>query len=171
MSKIFDIASRKNATKTAKDYYREHQVITYLWPDAWRDVTFPQLPNWQEVKFGGSDTKKIIPSKPGVYALRINIDHSAIPCNGLIAYFGISGDSLRDRYDDYLHEKEKGSKRPMIGELLDLWGNSLDFVFWVIERKLPTLKKIEKRLNDAVMPPFNINDFDGEVRRIRKVLP
>ena len=170
MSKIFDIVSRKKAKKAAKDYYLEHQIIAYLWPDAWRDVTFPQLPNWQKVKFGGSDTKKI-PRKPGVYALRINIDHSAIPGNGLIAYFGISGDSLRDRYGDYLNERKSGSKRPKIEELLDLWGDSLDFVFWVHERKLPTLKKIEKRLNDAVMPPYNIDDYSGEIRRIRKVLP
>lgn len=171
MSKIFDIVSSKSDAKTAMDFYREHQVITYLWPEAWRSVTVPQLPSWQKVKFGDGDKKENIPSKPGIYALRINIDHSALPSNGVIAYIGISSDSLRKRYGDYLYERKEGSKRPKIRNLLDLWGNNLDFVFWVIERKLATLKKIEKRLNDAVMPPFNINDFSGEVKRIRKILP
>ena len=169
MAEVIDIPSKMDEVMTAEDYFRRHKVRTYLWPKAWKSILQEKVPLWNTVRLGRDPTASV-PKERGVYALRIRIESNAIPDNGLIAYFGMSS-KLYDRYCKYISDKKSGrAKQNKIRRLLELWGDDLEFVYWVIDDSSCALMRIEKSLNSAVMTPFATKDFTARARAIKDVL-
>jgi len=169
LSRLFDLAQRKSVPKTTEDFFREHKLNVFVWPEAWRDArTLPDL-NWAKVEFG-QDTIPQVPETRGVYAFRICVRGSIVPPHGVIVYFGETSRTLRKRYKEYVRDCMRGAKRPKFEHLFTLWADDLDFFFAPIEDGTIDLKEIEKELNDAVIPHCVTADFSAEIRRIVPVL-
>ena len=169
MSKLFDLAQRKSAPRTPQDFFREHRLNVFVWPDAWRNATTGQALNWGRVDFG-SGAINDVPEQGGVYAFCISVKGSIMPPHGILVYFGETSRTLRKRYKEYLRECHVGAKRPKFENLFNLWPSDLDFFFAPIADDVCCLKEIEKILNDAVIPHCVTDDFSAEIRRIVPVL-
>lgn len=173
MSGVIDLARRKNEPKTHLEFFQQHSFRTFVWPEAWREVT-PKAPlNWKEVDFT-EVSRTSIPSVKGVYAFKIFVHETVMPDHGMIVYFGQTGagsaGTLRTRFGQYLRDKKKTSKRALIAQLFELWGDDLKFCFAPTPWSKTEILKMESQLNDAVIPWCSTNDFSAEVRAGVKVL-
>ncbi|WP_298362762.1 hypothetical protein [uncultured Litoreibacter sp.] len=169
MSSLIDLAAKKNDPKTPLDFYREHVVNVFVWPDAWRNAAASEALNWVKVEFG-ADTIEDVPEQRGVYAFCICVKNSIMPPHGVLVYFGETSRTLRQRYREYVRDSERGAKRPRFENLFRLWPDDLDFFFAPIGDEDCDLRTIEQTLNDAVIPHCVIKDFSAEIRRIVPVL-
>lgn len=168
MTEVIDFISKTSQPRTDEDEFRRHEVPVYLWPSVWKRLCFDQVPLWRTARFGYDSTTSV-PIARGIYAFRIRIASFSVPDNGVIAYFGTSG-KLRNRYRDYISEKKRGAKRPKIRRLFELWGDELDFVYWVVGDRSCSLKPLEAALNSVVMTPFVTKDLTARAREIKAVL-
>ncbi len=169
MSSLIDFAKKKSEPKTALDFYREHVVNVFVWPDAWREATVANDLNWEKVEFG-AETVEAVPEQRGVYAFCICVKNSIMPPHGVLVYFGETSRTLRTRYKEYVRDSERGAKRPRFENLFRLWSGDLDFFFAPIDDDNCDLRQIEATLNDAVIPHCVTKDFSAEIRSIVPVL-
>lgn len=169
MSSLFDLAQKKSEPKEPLDFYREHAVNVFAWPDAWRNANSAQALNWDKVEFGAA-TVDDVPEQRGLYAFSICVKNTIMPPHGVLVYFGETSRTLRARYKEYVRDSQRGSKRPRFENLFRLWSDDLDFFFAPIEDDECDLRVIEQTLNDAVIPHCVIKDFSAEIRRIIPVL-
>lgn len=169
MSSLFDLAQKKSEPKGPLDFYREHVVNVFVWPDAWRDAAAANALNWEKVEFG-AETINEVPEQRGIYAFSICVKNSIMPTHGVLVYFGETSRTLRTRYKEYVRDSERGSKRPRFENLFRLWPNDLDFFFAPIDDNNCDLRAIERILNDAVIPHCVTKDFSAEIRRMVPVL-
>lgn len=169
MIELFDLAAKKSEPKAPLDYFREHKIDVYVWPDAWRNAATVQALNWDKVEFG-HHTINNVPEKRGVYAFCVSVKGTIMPPHGVLVYFGQTSRTLRERYREYVRECRMGAKRPKFENLFKLWSNHLDFFFVPIDDDTCDLKVIEEALNDAVIPHCVTDDFSAEIRRIVPVL-
>ncbi len=139
---------------------------------SWEKYPNSVLLNWQYTKFDRSN-KNSIPEVPGVYAFFIKPGIANFSENAYLIYIGKAGDrsanNLRKRFNQYLIGK-KGDKRPKFNRVLKKWDNYIFFCFATITDNHVDLDKLEKELNDALIPPYNESDFSPTVRKIVKVL-
>jgi hypothetical protein len=149
-----------------KPYKQDFIINPLLWK---KFVTSAQL-TWSKIEFT-SNNKRLVPKCRGVYAFVVEYNHSKFPTHGYIMYVGISGDTsnhtLRERYGNYLTEKAR-VKRPRIHYLLNHWSECLYFHYAEIPDKRIRLNKLEKALNDVLIPPFNTNDFSAEIKDAKR---
>lgn len=169
MSELFDLAAKKNEPKTPLDYFREHSLNVYVWPDAWRNASPEQPLNWGRVDFG-SHTKKDVPKTRGIYAFCISVRGTIMPPHGVLVYFGQTSRTLQVRYGEYVRDCRIGTKRSKLANLFRLWPEDLDFYFAPIDDSGCDLEEIEEILNDAVIPHCVTDDFSAEIRSIVPVL-
>ena len=121
---------------------------------------------WQDLRFS-QENKKNVPKKRGIYAFIINHQNNHFPSHGYIMYIGITGAksekrTLNDRFGDYLRDK-KNDKRPRINYMLNKYEDDLVFSYVPIDNQKIDLEQLEKDLNDALLPPFSINDFTANI--------
>lgn len=169
MSSLIDLAQNKSEPKTVEDYFREHVVNVFVWPEAWRKAETDNALNWGKVEFGAA-TVNDVPEQRGLYAFCICVKNSIMPPHGVLVYFGETSRTLRERYKEYVRDCERGAKRPRFQNLFRLWPGDLDFFYAPIEDDDCDLRVIEQTLNDAVIPHCVATDFSAEIRRIVPVL-
>jgi hypothetical protein len=123
--------------------------------------------DWKKIEFNQAN-QLYVPRCRGVYAFVVEHNHSDFPPHGYIMYIGETGQdgnyNLYKRYGDYLKDK-RVPKRPGIHYMLIRWEPCLYFHYAAVKDKRVNLKKLEKSLNDAFIPPFSTNDFSAEIRR------
>lgn len=129
--------------------------------------------NWDSVKYGPDEVQRVPDDKRGIYAFAICHNNSVLPPYGYILYIGIAGRrsnrSLRERYKDYLNER-KVIKRERIARMIGNWHSVLRFFYAPIPDDMTSeqLEDLEKRLNNAFLPPFSEGDLDADVKRKRR---
>ena len=129
--------------------------------------------HWESVKYGNAELNKVPDDKRGIYAFSICQHSDVLPPHGYILYIGIAGyrsnRSLRERYKDYLNEKQV-FKRANIARMIGTWHGVLRFLFAPVSDDFSSddLKKLEKQLNTALMPPFSENDLEADINRKRR---
>lgn len=130
--------------------------------------------DWKKVAFNKIN-KSLIPQERGVYAFIVEYNIIGVPPHGYIMYIGETGQdslhNLQKRYADYLKDKQKPLKRLSLHYMLNNWEECLHFHYAVVKDKRVNLKKLEKNLNDAFIPPYNINDFSAEIRKGKQAWP
>lgn len=156
---------------------QKYQQRVVLYPKQWR--SFKPVPplKWESVRFGNAFVQKV-PQERGIYAFVVQFqDHArtrlVLPNHGYVLYGGITGDksktrTLRDRFQDYLHEKKR-NKRVNVNRMLNTWSQDLFFHYAVVGQTID-LHALELALNDAIIPPFVENDFSATVRPLVKAL-
>ncbi len=142
-----------------------------LSPQQWASLKGVPALTWEEVAFSKGN-KDDVPEERGMYCFIIKSNSPSLPSHGYIAYIGITGNTsekrnLRTRYDDYLRDLIH-AKRPLIHLMLNVWKDDIYFAYTVIKDKKFKLNDIETKLLDAVIPPFNQNDFSGNFGKIVK---
>ncbi len=152
---------------TQIDTLKKYKKAFILSPDQWRALSVGNL-SWENVKFEEGN-KSSVPKTRGVYCFVIKHVSDALPSNGYIAYIGLVGDSndrtLQVRYGDYLRDQRR-PKRYHIHEMLNKWKDDIYFYYARVPDRRRSLARIETRLLDAVIPPFNKSDFTGDFGRI-----
>lgn len=134
-----------------------------IWPEAWLEANARFNLDWRKVRFDPANAGKV-DAERGIYAFAVSIDAPNLPPHGCIVYVGITGDkqprTLRQRYSDYIRELRRGkSKRPLIDDMMRLWGGHLDFWFSPVPSAAVNLKDLEAHLNSAIVTPLVQNDF------------
>lgn len=129
--------------------------------------------SWESILYGKSELAKIPDNKRGIYAFAICHENKVLPPHTYVLYIGIAGKdsdrSLRERYKDYLNEC-KILKRPGITRMIADWQPVLRFYFASVDENVSSeeLKRLERQLNTALMPPFSEGDLEADTRRKRK---
>ena len=135
-----------------------------------------QALSWESISYGPDELTKVPNNKRGIYAFAIRQPSDVLPPHGYILYVGIAGrDSerpLRDRYKDYLNVK-KVYKRASIARMIGTWHEVLHFLYAPVDDTFSSgdLKKLEKQLNTALMPPFSEGDLEAETKAKRRAFP
>lgn len=106
--------------------------------------------------------------QPGIYAFAISAANDWLPPHGYIIYIGQTGAAQPDRtlghrVKEYAREKKR-PKRKHVWEFLNKWDGSLIFYFAPADPNAVDLLQLEALLNDALVPPYSIQDFSPEVR-------
>lgn len=128
---------------------------------------------WQQIPFRPENADTIV-EQPGVYAFAIAHGQTGLPPHGYVLYIGEVGAksgpsrTLRARYKDYLREKLRG-KRPGVAYFLNAWETCLVFHFAVLDPAAVDLFDVEKKLNDAMIPPYSRADFSPEIRQMKRL--
>ena len=128
---------------------------------------------WDSIRYGNADLNKVPNDKRGIYAFAICHHSDVLPPHGYILYIGIAGHnsnrSLRERYKDYLNEKQV-IKRARIARMIGTWHEVLRFFFAPVEENISSedLKQLEIQLNTALMPPFSKGDLDADTKQKRR---
>ena len=152
--------------KLSKDikWYSQRFVIH---PDQLMSLTLPASLEWKSRKFN-EENKEEIPKDKGVYAFVLQHNDNNLPSHGYITYIGITGKkskarNLNIRYREYLRD-QKIPKRPSIHEMLVKWKDCIQFYYASLKDTDLDLSEVEKKLNDAIIPPYSTNDFTATVR-------
>lgn len=141
-----------------------------LSPLRWRQFTTKAQLNWQSVKYKKTQ-KTQVSTKRGIYAFVVQHPVVAFPANGYIMYIGITGlkegRTLRIRFGEYF-QVSKLRKRPHIEYMLKNWRTAMYFYFAEVTDRRLSLAKLEKEMNDAIIPPYSKNDFSANFRGTRR---
>lgn len=127
--------------------------------------------DWKKVKFTPGNNRFIPPDR-GIYAFVVEHNLSQLPPHGYVMYVGITGDTgsrhnLRRRYGNYLRDK-RINKRAGVHYMLTNWASSLYFHYAVVSDKRYSLSRLETEMTDALIPPYNRQDFSAEIRKAKK---
>jgi hypothetical protein len=164
MADFNDFATEKTA-QMEMDYYTQRFV---LWPKQFKSLSVSISLDWKKVRFSPSNTAAV-EEKPGIYAFAVQHADPALPPNGYITYIGQTGGkaahrTLRDRFGDYLREKER-PKRPHVHHMLNKWDDYLVFYFAAVDTSQTDLELLEDQLNDALIPPYSKGDYSADIRK------
>lgn len=163
-------ADREQESKLA--YYRQHFT---LYPDHLRKLTVNANLRWRKTRFQPARVASVA-NGPGVYAFVIQHRARGITPHGYVLYIGQTGAKkpqrkLRQRFKEYIAEEAKEiTKRPRVREFLNKWKGYLTFYFAVVDPNSVDLLELERNLNDALMPPYSVEDFSPEIRKRKRIL-
>ena len=165
-----DISSIKDFVDQAHQEIGRYKVIVTLSPDQMMQDQYDfQNLSWASILYGEAEIAKVPDNKRGVYAFAACQDSKVLPPHGYILYIGIAGEdsdrSLRERYKDYLNVS-KVRRRSGIARMIVDWRAVLRFFFAPVDDSVSSdeLKKLEKQLNTALMPPFSERDLEADVK-------
>lgn len=141
----------------------EHRIIRCQ-PHARRWEVFSRTHNlqWQSIPFrrGGGAA---LPKASGLYCFVVGNSWPNIPAVLYPLYAGETED-LRRRYNEYVTEKNSKRGRFTIRKFLNAFSGETVFTFAPFDAEKDELMRIEKKLNDALMPPYSRRDHSAEVK-------
>ena len=150
-----------------------HSPVFRLIPANMAELTLPVNLQWKQKPFTKENVTRIV-EQPGVYAFGVAHARDGLPPHGYILYIGQVGArsgrarTLRARFREYLREKSRG-KRPRIAYFLKTWETCLVFHFAALDPAAVDLLDVERRLNDAMIPPFSQADFSPGIRQMKRL--
>lgn len=168
MRKPYDFASQRERQKEFA-YFSQRFL---LHPKHLLKCNLPSHLCWRRVQFKKSTLDSVI-NQAGVYAFAIGLESAQMPPHSYVLYIGQTGAkrndrTLRQRVKEYYLERTAG-RRPHISEFLNKWKRCLIFHFAPLDPTTIDLLKVEKKLNDALMPPYSVQDFSPEIRRRKRI--
>jgi len=113
---VFDMAkvAEKQYFDLADDYKLHCQTLP-MWPRQWRKYRSPKDLRWRSVAFTDHSRSKV-PRKPGVYAFSVRPSVANLEISYLI-YIGMTDRTLRERFVEYLGERDPDRGRPKLTQL------------------------------------------------------
>jgi hypothetical protein len=166
----YDLARRETEEKN----FRHYQQHFWLNPQQLRDCSLPVQLIWYRVPFRAKLLKMVV-NRPGVYAFSVLQDGCGLPPHGYVLYVGQTGAkkaeplrTLRQRAREYVREKKTGS-RPHIASFLKKWSKCLYFYYAQLDPATVNLLEVEIKLNDALVPPYSVEDFSPTIRRLKRI--
>ena len=149
------------------DDLKSFAVRFVLSPRQWETFQCPTSLTWHRVKFDRPNAT-VVPTATGIYAFIVEYPGFQLPPHGYIMYIGITkrdgGGNLRKRYRQYLDEK-RVLKRAKVHYMLNKWSQHLYFHYAEVTDPQCDIRDLEQRLCDAMVPPYNKNDFSAMIRK------
>jgi hypothetical protein len=149
------------------DDLKSFAVRFVLSPRQWGTFACSIALGWQRVKFDRLNSENV-PNATGIYAFAVEYPDSQLPPHGYVMYIGITksdgGGNLRKRYRQYLDEK-RVLKRAKVHYMLNKWFQHLYFHYAEVTDPQCDIRDLEQRLCDALVPPYNKNDFSAMIRK------
>lgn len=131
-------------------------------PRRWQ--SFSQAHNlvWDTLPFrrGGGAA---LPETSGFYCFIVANMLPNLPAVFYPLYAGET-DNLRRRYRNYVTEKNSPNGRYHVRKFLHVFAGETVFTFAQYDADKADLRRIEKKLNDALMPPYSHRDYSAEVK-------
>lgn len=163
-----DFAKHKREMSRLK-YYEQRFILS---PERFRGPSIPGNLVWTTIKRFGPTQLASIVAKPGLYAFSVVNNRVGMPPHGYVLYVGQTGAkhnwrTLKQRASEYLKEK-KTAKRQHVWDFLNKWSGHLSFHFAELDPATNDLEGVEKLLNDALIPPYVINDFTTVIKSKKK---
>lgn len=167
---ILDELDKEDDELKLLGYLSKFQRTFLLCPKFLSDVdTLPDL-EWKTVNY---DPELFdLPDEQGVYAFSITANNSKnLPINSYILYVGKAGDldsdnTLKKRYRNYV--TDSGLKdRHRVRAMVKLFGDHLKYHYSKIPESIST-GDVEKKLTKIFIPPFNVADFNADVKELLK---
>lgn len=135
-----------------------------LSPDRWGKYVDITALTWTMVKFDKGQKLVIPNNKKGVYSFLVQPGIANHPACSHLLYIGMTDkQSLRQRFMQYIYEKNKPKGRPLIQKMLVRWEKHLWFCYAPID-DISQISLIEDELLKAFIPPMN-KDFPAEIRQ------
>ena len=151
-----------------EDEARAHEYTFCLWPKSWQEYSGnPGLTlNWQECQFVTGEVDNV-PNDPGLYSFLIQPRLAGHPSCSYLMYVGKTK-ALRQRFRQYLREKERESGRPKVVRLLNKYPDNLFFCYTVLP-DVSHIDEAEQALIGAFLPPCN-DKLPAKVRVVMEAL-
>lgn len=139
------------------------------YPNRWATFEANHALKWSFVDFAkGGHTA--VPEKPGYYCFFVGPASAGLPPAGYPLYAGETQD-LRQRYRNYLTEKSAKRGRVHVKKFLKVFEGEVRFAYSPIDPPTPSdadsRRKVEKDLNDALIPEYSRKDFSAEVKAVK----
>jgi len=152
-----------------EDEAKSFQHNFCLWPKLWQEyLTNPGLVfEWNECQFA-SNRVDDIPNEPGLYTFIIQPGLANHPSCSYLMYVGKTKRTLRQRFQQYLKEKERETGRPKVVRLLNKYPDNLFFCYTAIPDR-SQIDELEKALIGTFVPPCN-DQLPARVRAIMEAL-
>lgn len=157
MSQIVDLIDGETLVR--------HTHSITLWREKWDELELPAVLDWTVVPFEVASASGIS-NLPGVYAFVIRPQTQLSLATSYLMYVGMSNRPLRQRFREYIRERESESVRPKLLRILPRYGPHLFFAFSPVPAGT-TPREVEQALLSAFIPPGN-DQIDAQVNRIRK---
>jgi hypothetical protein len=158
-----DIFSKPPSTYELKDFRLWRMVLS---PFQWQSCNLPVSLVWHAVRFDRANLNRVPDNAKGVYTFIVKPGIANHPSCAYLMYVGkAEKQALRDRFSQYLAEKDKGenSRRPHVTEMLLKWEGFLWFYYAEIS-DTTRIRRVEDDLLTAYLPPSN-RTFPSKVRR------
>jgi hypothetical protein len=176
---VFDFAKADDDASAEKldalaDQLKIHERAFVLYPTMWKRWDHSPTLTWSSVRFE-SGAKASVPASRGLYVfLAIPQTPSALPpAIGFPLYVGETGDesgaNLRSRFGQYLVEVT-GTRRLKFYRMARKLEGHIFFAFAPVADPTISLKALETKLTDALVPPMGDQDFSAEMRAARKAM-
>ena len=136
-----------------------------VYPSRWAKFSQDHGLDWQVVPFrtGGAAA---VPDKSGLYCFIVGNSQGGLPLVLFPLYAGET-ENLRDRYKQYLSERNSQRGRKQVRKFLNVFWGEAEFCFAEHDADKPRLREIERALNDSLLPPYSLRDFSAEVKASR----
>ncbi|MFB6225005.1 MAG: hypothetical protein ABEI13_00935 [Candidatus Paceibacteria bacterium] len=137
-----------------------------LWPEKWNQYEENHDCDWRCVDFDESEQGNV-PEEPGVYNFVVEPDIACHPSCAYLMYVGET-ECLRNRFGDYLYEKDDDKGRPKIIKMLNYWEGYLKFYYLIVDDD--ERENLQDQMITAFIPPFNDQlkgDISGPVNAFR----
>lgn len=136
-----------------------------IYPSRWKKFSQDHKLNWKAVPFcrGGATA---VPETSGLYCFIVGNRAAELP-QILFALYAGETDDLRNRYRNYLTERNSARGRRHVRKFLKVFWGEAEFCFAEHVADKPRLREIERALNDSLSPPYSVRDFSAEIKASR----
>lgn len=138
-------------------------------PRRWLSFSQAHNLNWQSIPFrrgGGAG----LPEASGFYCFVVANTLPNLP-QVLYPLYAGETENLRRRYSNYVTEKNAANGRVHVRKFLKVFSGETVFSFAPYDADKVALQRLEKKLNDALMPPYSRRDFSADVKAERGAWP
>jgi hypothetical protein len=146
--------------------HENRRIRTAIHPQLWTSFVVAYDLEWQYLPFN-EYSQSGVPALPGVYCFYIGHSYKSLPRVGYVMYHGITVRTLRQRYGEYLREKNDAKGRVSIRKLLKVFEGELEFACASVDTRSVDLTKLELELGGALMPPYSVKDLPAEIKAAR----
>lgn len=178
MSGVFDFAKPDDDASPERldalaDQLKIHARTFVLYPDLWKRWDHSPPLTWSSVSFDAT-AQQCIPEARGLYVfIAVPKTPSTLPPLGFPLYVGETGDEsdadLRGRFQQYLREVSGRGRLKFYRMAQKLQGHIV-FAFAPVLDKAVSLKNLEAKLTDALVPPMGDQDYSAEMRAAQRAL-
>lgn len=135
-----------------------------LWPHRWANLQLACNLDWKVVPFSEA-SEALLPLALGVYAFLIRPQLASLDLTYLM-YVGKTDRTFRERFREYLRERDSGQIRPKLLKILPQYPDHLFFAYAEVPAG-HSAKDVETVLLRAFVPPGN-DQLDAEFMRADK---
>ena len=132
------------------------------YPKRWQNFSQSHRLVWTTIPFrrGGGAA---LPEISGFYCFVIGNGLPDLPSVLYPLYVGETG-NLKQRYGNYVTEKNSAKGRLHVRKFLKVFEGEAAFAYAPYVADKDDRMTIEKKLNDALMPPYSRRDFSADVK-------